>query len=112
MTVALLLLKGLMTIDRIPLTSPILSVTIDGSTISLSPLVTAVIDTPPHSFDIDMNALMQAAVRITQKIIQQAVKQIFLKRIQLGSIMNGSNSSYVKLVVTSLMLLLLIAKEI
>jgi beta-glucosidase-like glycosyl hydrolase len=55
-------------------------------------------------FDIDMKELMQAASRITKKEIQQAVKQILLKRIQLGSMMNGSSSSYVRLVVIKLLM--------
>lgn len=46
---------------------------------------------------------MQALSRITKKTIQLDVKQIFRKRIQLGSMINGSSSSYVRLVVMGLL---------
>lgn len=54
----------------------------------------------PHDIcDIEVYALMQAASRITKNAIVMAVRLIFLARAQLGSITNGSNSSYVRLVV-------------
>lgn len=46
---------------------------------------------------------MQALSRITKKIIQLVVKQIFRRRIQFGSMIKGSSSSYVKLVVMGLL---------
>lgn len=42
---------------------------------------------------------MQAAIRITKNAIVMAEKQIFRALIQLGSMTNGSSSSYVRLVV-------------
>lgn len=42
---------------------------------------------------------MQAASRITKNAIVMAEKQILRARIQLGSMTNGSSSSYVRLVV-------------
>lgn len=97
-TVPLMVFK---TIDRIPFMSSVL-VTLGCSTLSLS---LAVNDETPHDiFVIDMKELMQALIKITKKMIQHDVKQIFRKRIQLGSMMKGSSSSYVKLVVITLLL--------
>lgn len=90
------------TTERIPL-EPSRFIALVCSAFALSLLV-CVIDEAHAILDIDMKELMQAAMRITKKVMKHAVKQIFLRRIQLGSIMNGSSSSYVKLVVIELLM--------
>lgn len=93
----------LMTIDKIPCGSTKLATLLCCSKPALSFLVT-VIDTPHDTLDIELFELMQAADKITKKTMQQAVKQTLLKRIHPGSIMKGSSSSYVRLVVIKLLL--------
>lgn len=55
--------------------------------------------TPQVEFLTASYEMMQDAIRITKKEIQNNVKQIFLSRIHDGSIRNGTSSSYVRLVV-------------
>lgn len=72
------------------------------SAVALS-IFAIVIDETHDTADIDMKEMMQALMRITKKAIKHDVKQILLNRIQPGSIMNGSSSSYVRHVVIELL---------
>lgn len=96
--------RPLRAIDRMSF-EPSKPATVFSFALPLSVFVIIADDAPPHDiFDIDMKELMQAANKIMKKMIQHVEKQIFLKRIQLGSMMKGRSSSYVRLVVIKLLL--------
>lgn len=77
---------------------------VSTSKLSLSPSARIIGDNTLHDiFVIEVCALMQAARKITINAIKHVVEQIFLRCIQLGSMMKGSSSSYVRLVVISLL---------